>query len=76
MTAIQLTKNRLINRILATQNESLLEAVETIFATTQPSEILTLSEEQIEMLMMSEVDIASGNLISEDELDKLDAQWM
>jgi hypothetical protein len=35
-----------------------------------------LSEEQIEMLMMSEVDIASGNVLSEEELDNLDAQWM
>lgn len=76
MTAIQKTKNRLINRILATKNESLLEAVDTIFATAQPSEILSLSEEQLEMLMMSEADIASGNLISEEELDQLDAKWM
>jgi hypothetical protein len=76
MKAIQKTKNKLINRILATQNESLLEAIDFIFATAQPSEILSLSEEQIEMLLMSEVDIASGNLISEEELDKLDAKWM
>ena len=76
MTAIQKTKNRLINRILSTKNESLLEAVDTIFATAQPSEILSLSEEQIEMLMMSEADIASGNLISEEELDQLDSKWM
>jgi hypothetical protein len=76
MTAIQKNKNRLINRILATQNESLLEAVEVIFATAQPSEILSLNGEQIEMLMMSEVDIAFGNLISEEELDQLDSKWM
>ena len=76
MTAIQETKNRLINRILATKNESLLAAVDAIFATAEPSEILSLSEEQIEMLMMSEADIASGNLISEEELDQLDSKWM
>lgn len=76
MTTIQETKNRLINRILATKNEDLLIAVDTIFATAQPSEILSLTPEQIEMLLMSELDIASGNLISEEELDKLDAEWM
>ncbi len=76
MTTIQKTKNRLINRILSTKNESLLEAVDTIFATAQPSEILSLSDEQIEMLMMSEADIASGNLISEEELHQLDSKWM
>jgi hypothetical protein len=42
-------------------------------ATPQSSAILSLSEEQIEMLLMSKVDIASGNLISEEELDQLDA---
>ena len=31
---------------------------------------------EIEMLMMSEADIASGNLISEEELDQLDSKWM
>jgi hypothetical protein len=76
MTTIQTTKNRLISRILATKNEDLLAAMETIFANTQQSEIATLSSEQIEMLLMSESDIASGNLISEEELDKLDSQWM
>lgn len=76
MNTMQQTKNRLINRILATKNQDLLLAVDTILATAQPSETLTLTSEQIEMLLMSELDIASGNLISEEELDKLDSQWM
>lgn len=72
MTAIQKTKNRLINRILSSKNEDLLNAIETIFATAQPTAIISLSDEQLEMLLMSENDIASGNLISEHELDALD----
>lgn len=76
MTTIQSTKNKLISRILVTKNEDLLAAMETIFATAQQSEIVSLSSEQIEMLLMSESDIASGNLISEVELDQLDKQWM
>lgn len=76
MTTIQKTKNRLINRILAIKNENLLLAVDTIFETAQPNEILSLTSDQIEMLLMSDLDIASGNLISEEELDKLDTEWM
>ena len=76
MKGIQKIKTRLINRILATNDESLLDAVDVILATVQPLEILSLSEEQIEMLMMSEGDIASGKVLSEEELDNLDAQWM
>ena len=66
----------MISRILATKNEDLLAAMEIIFANTQQSETVSLTSEQIEMLLMSELDIASGNLISEEELDKLDNQWM
>lgn len=66
----------MISRILITKNEDLLAAIETIFATAQQSEIVSLSSEQIEMLLMSESDIASGNLISEEKLDRLDKQWM
>ena len=76
MKGIQKIKTQLINRILVTNNESLPDAVDVIFATVQPLEILSLSEEQIEMLMMSEFDIASGNVLSEKELDNLDGQWM
>lgn len=76
MTTIQSTKNKLISRILVTKNEELLVAMETIFATAQQSEIVSLTSEQIEMLLMSESDIASGNLISEEELERSDSQWM
>ena len=58
MKGIQKIKTQLINRILVTNNESLPDAVDVIFATVQPLEILSLSEEQIEMLKMSEFDIA------------------
>ena len=43
---------------------------------TQKEEIVKLYPEQMEMLMMSDADIASGNVVSEAELDKQDSQWM
>ena len=68
MTTIQKTKNKLISRILASKNEEFLLAVDVIFETNQPLQMLSLSDAQIEMLLMSENDIASGNLISEEEI--------
>jgi hypothetical protein len=76
MTTLDSIKNRLIDKILAAQNEKFLEAVEKIFVTTQKEEIVKLYPEQMEMLMMSDADIASGNVVSEAELDKQDSQWM
>ncbi|MDV6167683.1 hypothetical protein R1T16_04555 [Flavobacterium sp. DG1-102-2] len=75
MTAIENIKNGLIDRILATKNEKLLQAISTIFESAQAEEEVSLSSEQLEMLAMSEDDIANGRLISEDDLDKLDSGW-
>ncbi len=76
MKSIDAVKNRLIDKILATRNEKLLEAIETIFTSTQKEkEAVILSSEQIEMLVISEQDIKYGKLISETEVDKLDSKW-
>jgi hypothetical protein len=76
MTGIETIKNNLIDRILATRNEKLLQAISNIFESTQTDDIVSLSSEQIEMLLMSEKDIESGNLISESELNDSDSKWL
>jgi hypothetical protein len=76
MNALENIKNSLIDRILATRNEQLLEAIKSIFDSTQSEEIISLSTEQIEMLSMSEKDIEDGNLVSESELSKRDSKWL
>ncbi|MCF6224533.1 MAG: hypothetical protein L3J34_12525 [Flavobacteriaceae bacterium] len=76
MTGLESIKNSLIDRILATKNERLLNAISNIFESTQAEEILSLTSEQIEMLLMSEKDFEKGNLVSESELNKTDSEWM
>ena len=76
MNALENIKNSLIDRILATRNEQLLEAIKSIFDSTQSEEIISLSTEQIEMLSLSEMDIESGKFISETELNKRDSKWL
>ena len=76
MTTLDILKNNLIDRIIATKNESLLNAIDTIFKSVRLKEEVKLSSEQIEMLMMSENDIECGKLISEDELKKTDLEWL
>ncbi len=76
MTALENIKNSLIDRILATQNERLLQAISTIFETSATEEAVTLSPEQIEMLAMSDEDIASGRVVSEDNLKESDPEWL
>ena len=76
MTTLDTIKNNLIDRIIATKNEKLLHAIVAVFESTQSEEKIQLSSEQIEMLMMSENDIQCGKLISEDELNKTDSEWI
>lgn len=76
MSGIETIKNNLIDRILATRNEKLLQAISNIFESTQTDDIVSLSSEQIEMLLMSEKDIENGNLISESELNESDSKWL
>ncbi len=76
MNALENIKNSLIDRILATKNEQLLEAIKSIFDSTQSEEIISLSTEQIEMLSMSEKDIEYGKLVSESEISNRDSKWL
>ncbi len=78
MASIELIKTRLIDRIIATSNLNLLEAIENILTSTQDSadEVYELTSEQIEMLMMSEEDIKYGRLITQEELEKSDKEWL
>ena len=76
MNALENIKYSLIDRILATKNEQLLEAIKSIFDSTQSEEIISLSTEQIEMLSMSEKDIEYGKLVSESEISNRDSKWL
>ena len=76
MSSIEALKNRLIDRIMATRNEKFLEAIDKLFSSVQKEEFLSLTSEQIEMLMMSEEDIKTGNIVSEEELNEKDSEWM
>ena len=76
MTTLDILKNSLIDKIVATNNEKLLCAIASIFESTQVEEKVQLTSEQIEMLMMSENDIINGKLISEDDLRKTDIEWL
>lgn len=75
MTRIETIKNKLIDRVLATNNEELLKAINSIFESTSEEEKVMLSPEQIEMLQMSENDILNGEIISESQIENMDEEW-
>lgn len=74
MTQLENIKTRLIDRISSSKNEKLLSAIENILILTE--EPVTYTPEQFEMLMMAEEDIKYGNVTSQEELDKMDDEWL
>jgi hypothetical protein len=52
------------------------EGIEFENLATQNNEVIHLSTVQLEMLKMSEDDIKNGRIVSEDELNKRDMQWL
>jgi predicted transcriptional regulator len=76
MATLETLRNRLIDQILVTKNEKLLQAVSEIFQSTNADEKIDLNSFQIEMIQMGLKDIEEGNTISESDLEKKDAEWM
>ncbi|HUH46310.1 MAG TPA: hypothetical protein VLZ54_04085 [Arenibacter sp.] len=77
MATIDKIRNGLIDKILTIRNKEFLEALDKIISSsTSDTEIVQLSDEQKQMLQMSEDDIANGRLISQSEMDKRNLEWL
>ena len=76
MSPIDTLRSKLIDKILVTENEQLLEAIDSIFSSTSDSDIYKLNSYEIELLRMSEEDIKAGRIMSHEELAKRDSEWM
>jgi hypothetical protein len=76
MSGLENIKNNLIDCILATKNQQLLETIKNIFDDSKSDNNVSLNSEQLEMLYMSENDIEQENLVSESNLSISDKKWL
>lgn len=77
MATVDNIRNDLINKILSIKDRDFLEAlVKLISSSKAESDIVELTEEQKTMLEMSEQDIKSGKLISQEAMDKRNLEWL
>lgn len=76
MTALEIIKSSLIEKILASKNEQILETLDQMLDSSNENDIVTFTQDQSEILNLSETDITLGNLISEADLNKRDAKWL
>jgi len=75
MTHIEEIRHNIIAKILSIKSAELLSAYDKILNSNNDTS-LSLTKEQIEMLKMSDADIENGDLISQSEIDKMDAEWL
>ncbi len=71
MATVEKIRSGLIDKILSIKNRDFLEALDKLIsASSSETEIVELTNEQRNMLEMSEKDIKSGSLISQEAMDK------
>lgn len=66
----------LVQKIFSTNNLNLLEAINKIFTSTEEEKKHILSENQKKLLLVAEEQIKYGEVVSDEELRKLDEEWM
>lgn len=68
-------RNNIIDKLLTITNKDYLSALYQLVNSSSVSpDTVKLTEEQILMLQLSDLDIKNGKLISQDQLDKDDLQ--
>ena len=77
MSGVDKIRSQVIDKILAIKNKDLLEALDKLVASSSsPSDLVELTAEQKEMLEMSDDDIESGRLISQEAMNKRNLEWL
>lgn len=77
MTTIDHLRNSIIDKLLTINNKEYLEGLYKLVSNNQiDSDVVQLTEEQKVMLQLSEEDIEYSRLISQDDLDKQDLEWL
>jgi hypothetical protein len=77
MTGADNIRNSIIDKLLTISNQDYLLALhKLVSASNVNEEVIKLSEAQILMLNRSEDDIKNNRLVSQDELDKIDLEWL
>jgi hypothetical protein len=70
-------RNEIIEKLFTISNKDYLNALFQIVKNTPTeNEVLSLTDEQILMLKMSDKDIKEGKTISQAQLDKSDLKWL
>lgn len=70
-------RNNIIDKLLTISNKEYLNALyKLISKSSVENDAIQLSDDQLLMLNMSEDDIKNNRIVSQEELDKMDLEWL
>ena len=77
MEATDILRNNIIDKLLTITDADDLSAIyQLVERSSSDNDAVKLTEEQTLLLQLSDKDILNGILISQDQLDKEDRQWL
>lgn len=77
MATVDNIRNNLIDKLLTISNEDYLSALyQLVEKSNTDDDVVKITKEQRKMLELSEKDIEDGDLISQEQLDKEDREWL
>jgi len=77
MTSADNIRNNIIDKLLTISNKEYLNALYNLVNSNKlDAEIIQLSATQIKLLNLSDEDIKNNRVVSQDELDKQDLEWL
>jgi len=77
MDSTDILRNNIIDKLLTITNKDYLSALyKLINVNSADKNTVALTDEQVLMLQLSDKDIKEGKLISQNQLNKTDLQWL
>ena len=77
MGTTDMLRNDIIDKLLTITNKDYLSALyQLVNSSSMDQDTVHLTDEQVLMLQLSDEDIKNGKLISQNQLDKDDLQWL
>jgi hypothetical protein len=75
MSTLEL-KLEIFDKLKSVEDEGLLKTIMSLLKTVDQKEIYHLSEYELDMVKEGEEDIKFGRVISQEQLDKEDLEWL
>lgn len=76
MSSLNDLRNRVIEKVKLTKDEKDLAFLDDLLSKINSTEVYTYSSTEEQLLKLAEEDISYGRVISQEELDKQDEDWM